>query len=154
MIQIVRKCRVHIRQPEGDTWRAAAFVAYGALPFGLFIPFWSELTAWPASIAAYPLVAIWSSTGLLLAVIEWPRLRSPRLRRSFLALAGVICAVAAGPMYLGFLFGFFTGRWTAPDDEFVIAGLALLGGLPWAGATAYAAVELLGRANRPEAQDA
>lgn len=138
-----------IREPPEDPWRAAAFVGWGALPFFPFIPFWSELTAWPVSIAAFPAVVLWSCAALFLAGLgRWPQ--GGRARRILLASGGAILGVAAGPVYLGFVYAAFTGQWTPPDGEVVVATLAMLGGLPMAGLAAYAAVELLGRANRAD----
>lgn len=139
--------RVAIRQPAGDTWRAAAYIAYGAAPFALFIPFWSELTAWPTSLFAYPLVVAWSVTAMVLAVLNRPEPAPSRRRATFLGLAGAIYAVAAGPIFLGFWAGFLSGHWTPPDDETVLALLPMLLGAPIAAGAAYLAIELLGRAS-------
>ena len=43
-----------------------------------------------------------------------------------------------------------TGAWTPPDGETVLSGLAMIGGLPIAGLSAYAAIQMWGRANGSE----
>lgn len=139
---------VRLRDPPDDPWRTAAWVAYGALPFGLYIPFWTSLTAWPLSIAAYPAVVAWSSACLVMGGLSRPMRGSPRRRAAFLGVAGAICAVAAGPVYLGFGVAFVTGSWSPPDGAVAPMLLALVLGAPVAGLSAYAAIELLGRANR------
>lgn len=142
--------RVAVRAPPGDMWRAAAFVAYGALPFGLFIPFWSVLTAWPVSLAVFPLLAVWAGGALTLAASKRPEMTSPPRRSAFLAVAGAIFAVAAGPIYLGFAIAFVVRAWVPPDDSTILTLVAFVIGLPFACLATYAAIELLGRANRSE----
>jgi hypothetical protein len=138
---------VAIREPPGDTWRAAAYIGYGAAPLGLFIPLWSELTAWPTVLVSYPLVVAWCVTAMVLAVLRRTPPAASRGRAVFLGGAGVIYAVAAGPVFVGFWIGLLTGRWTPPGEAYAAALAPLIIGIPFAAGAAYVAIELLGRAS-------
>lgn len=138
--------RVKIRNPPGDTWGAAAIVAIGAAPFGLFLPFWSGLTTGLAAIIAFPLVVAWSGTAGFLALRRHAPPAPSRQRVSLLAIGAVLYAVVA-LTFATLCAGMLTGFWIPPDDEYGWAAIGLVVGLPWALMAGYAALELLGQAN-------
>jgi hypothetical protein len=142
------------RTPPGDHWRAAAVLTYGAFPFSVLIPWWTELTAWPGAIPVYPILFVWSLAAQVVALREKGPVRPPRVRALMLAGAGAICGAIALPLFGGAGIGLLMGVWEPPPGAALISPLIILLCLPLALATGYASLKLFGAAARAYAGEA
>lgn len=121
----------------GDPRRAAAAVAYGALPYALYIPYWDRLNTSQAYFIAFPPLAIWGLIALLIAIREKPLPQPPIIRAVSFAGAGLLYAILSLGALGGGAFLFYCIPGAVPALRFafmILAAIALILGalLSWA----------------------
>jgi hypothetical protein len=135
--------RVATRSPRGDTWRAAAVLAYGVLPGLLLIPPHTIFSDWPGNLVVAPLAIITGAVAQIIAMREKPPLRTPAFRARMLAGGAVIYALAAAPLLGGAALGVMMGVWDPPAGAAVLSPLLMFVCLPLAIASGYVSLKLV-----------
>ncbi|WP_133255030.1 hypothetical protein [Phenylobacterium hankyongense] len=134
--------RVAVRSPPGDTWRAAATLAYGALPFALYVPLWRELTTRTALLIAFPVLYVWGAVAIWMALRDTPPPQTPRMRSVMLAGASLIYAAVSLTLLGAAGFAILMRLWSPIEGTMVVSLLLVVPGLPLGALAGWASLNL------------